>query len=208
MLSRRQFLYTASASLVCAPLGADAQQAGRMYRIGVLSPDSLPIGVLSRDSLPGLREAFREGLQDYCGYIEGKNIVIEWRDARGRNLAALADELIRLKVDVILTVHTPPASAAEYPDLVLAIPIVMTIADDGRRIDEKPSSFAASVGWPGRRSWEAMVARLKPYGSKPFSARPAARVLIPSTWLFVAQRRPRRRASDEVRVRLLCVSQL
>jgi hypothetical protein len=59
--------------LLAAPLAAEAQQAGKVYRVGLLSPTSQGLGV----------EAFREGLRT-LGYVEGKNIVIEHRSAEGR----------------------------------------------------------------------------------------------------------------------------
>jgi len=72
---------------------ADAQQAGKVYRIGYLSSNVAGI--------PHRVEAFRQGLRD-LGYVEGKNIVIEWRSAKGkRNRSHALAELVRLKVDVI-----------------------------------------------------------------------------------------------------------
>ena len=74
---------------------------------------------------PGLLETFRAGLQD-LGYIEGKNITVEMRDAAGQTeqLGALADELVRLEVDVILAVNTPAAQAAKKA--TATVPIVIT----------------------------------------------------------------------------------
>jgi hypothetical protein len=89
-MNRRTFLCGSFLGGLTAPVAAEAQQAGRVYRVGALSPDS---------PLPGLLENFREGLQK-LGYVEERNLAIEWRDAKGRNerLGALADELVRLKV--------------------------------------------------------------------------------------------------------------
>jgi hypothetical protein len=86
-------------AILAAVLAVEAQPAKTMYRIGVLSPGA---------SLPGLLEAFREGLRD-LGYVDGQNVVIEWRFAGGKNdrLPALADELLRLKVDVIFAPSAP-----------------------------------------------------------------------------------------------------
>ena len=82
-------------SLLAAPLVAEAQQAAKIARIGYLSPNLA--------TNPHLREAFRQGLRD-LGYVEGRNLVIEYRDAEGKleRLPALAAELVALKVDVIL----------------------------------------------------------------------------------------------------------
>ena len=76
---------------------AEAQQPTKVSRIGSLSGQS-------PSTSPARREAFRQGLRE-LGYIEGKSIVIEWRYAEGKfdRLPALAAELVRLKVDVIVT---------------------------------------------------------------------------------------------------------
>jgi putative ABC transport system substrate-binding protein len=82
-------------SLLAAPLAAEAQQAAKVARIGYLSPNLA--------ASPHLRDAFLQGLRD-LGYVEGRNVVIEYRDAEGKfeRLPALAAELVALKVDVIL----------------------------------------------------------------------------------------------------------
>jgi putative ABC transport system substrate-binding protein len=82
-------------ALGAAPLAADAQQAAKVTRIGYLSPN------LAAGS--HLRDAFLQGLRD-LGYVQGRNVVIEYRDAEGKleRLPALAAELVALKVDVIL----------------------------------------------------------------------------------------------------------
>jgi len=81
--------------MLCCPLAAEAQQAGRVHRIGFLGATS-PAGYASQ------LEAFRGGLRD-LGYIEGKNVVIEFRWAEGNyaRLPELAAELVRLKPDVL-----------------------------------------------------------------------------------------------------------
>ena len=93
-VQRRQFLIAAG-GLLAAPLAAEAQQAAKVARIGYLSPKVA-------DSLH-LRDAFLQGLRD-LGYVEGRNVAIEYRDAEGKleRLPALAAELVALKVDVIL----------------------------------------------------------------------------------------------------------
>src|SRR5581483_1991067 len=72
------------------------------------------IGLLAQDIQPGLQETFVAQLRT-LGYVEGKNLVLEVRNAAGRNerLAALADELLRLKVEVIVAVNTPAVQAAK-----------------------------------------------------------------------------------------------
>src|SRR6266581_2373496 len=77
------------------PVAAEAQQAAKIARIGWLGGNPA--------TSPHLREAFRQGLRD-LGYVEGRNVVIEYRFAEGKfeRLPALAAELVALKVDVIL----------------------------------------------------------------------------------------------------------
>ena len=122
------------AFLVVAPILAQAQQASQTARIGVLMYDGAP---------PGLLEAFQEGLQD-LGYVEGKNITIEMRNAAGKTeeLDALAGELVRLNVDVILAVNTPAAQAAKKT--TATIPIVIT-----RVADPVKSGLVPSLARPG-----------------------------------------------------------
>ena len=104
-----------------APLAAEAQQAAKIARIGYLS--------LNRGAAPHLREAFLHGLRD-LGYVEGRNVVIEYRDAEGKleRLPALAAELVALKVDVILAPSTVAALAAKQATRTL--PIVFAAAGD------------------------------------------------------------------------------
>jgi len=93
-VDRRAFLGTLAGGLLAAPLAPEAQQAAKVPRIGFLT------GNLAAN--PQAREAFLQGLRD-LGYVEGRNVVIEYRDAEGKyeRLPALAAELVALKVDVI-----------------------------------------------------------------------------------------------------------
>src|SRR6266487_3467821 len=83
-------------ALGTVPFATEAQQASKVTRIGFL--------VTNRAAIPHLRDAFLQGLRD-LGYVEGRNVVIEYRDAEGKvdRLPALAAELVALKVDVIVT---------------------------------------------------------------------------------------------------------
>jgi putative tryptophan/tyrosine transport system substrate-binding protein len=114
-MRRREFI----AAFVGGPFTAassQAQQPGKLYRVGVLSADTAP---------PGLLEDFEEELRK-LGYVRGENIIVEERNAAGdyRRLALLADELVKLGVDVILAVNTPAVQAAKK--VTARIPIVMT----------------------------------------------------------------------------------
>ena len=117
-----------------AAVDAQAQPARQGHRIGVLLYDGAP---------PGLHDAFGEGLQE-LGYVEGKNLTLEVRNARGSHaqLATLADELVRLKVDLILAVNTPAALAAKRA--TTTIPIVIT-----RVANPVESGLVASLARPG-----------------------------------------------------------
>src|SRR5262245_1210411 len=104
-----------------SPLAAEAQQAATIARIGYLATNLA--------GNPHGREAFLQGLRD-LGYVEGRNVVIEYRDAEGKleRLPALAAELIALKVDVIVAASTAAALAAKHATRTL--PIVFGVASD------------------------------------------------------------------------------
>jgi putative ABC transport system substrate-binding protein len=123
-------------SLLVAPLAVEAQQAGKVYRIGVLERTSMAMNAASFD-------AFRHGLQE-LGYVEGQNLVIEYRSADGRDerFPDLATELVRLKVDLFLTRGTPAALAAKHA--TGTIPVVMMGTGD-----PVGSGIVASLARPG-----------------------------------------------------------
>jgi putative ABC transport system substrate-binding protein len=123
-------------SLFVAPLAAEAQQAGKVARVGLLA--------LNLAAAPHLPEAFRQGLRD-LGYVEGRNVVIEYRDAEGKaeRLPALAAELVALKVDVILAAGTPQALAAQHA--TKTIPIVFASGAS----DPVTSGLVTSLARPG-----------------------------------------------------------
>jgi putative ABC transport system substrate-binding protein len=109
-------------ALLTAPLAAEAQQAKKIPRIGFLS-------TFSPSDNPLWHEGFRQGLRE-LGYIQGENISIEYRWAEGKEerLPALAADLVRLNVDLILVETTPASLAAKQA--TTTIPIVMTIVAD------------------------------------------------------------------------------
>jgi putative ABC transport system substrate-binding protein len=108
-------------ALGAAPLAAEAQQAAKVTRIGYLSANLA--------ASPHLPEAFHQGLRD-LGYVEGRNVVTEYRYAEGKveRLPALAAELVALKVDVIVASGTLAALAAKQA--TSALPIVFSPAGD------------------------------------------------------------------------------
>ncbi|HEU4342012.1 MAG TPA: ABC transporter substrate-binding protein, partial [Candidatus Binatia bacterium] len=103
---------------------ADAQQAGKVPRIGLLSPIALNRSTGSTSRNPRSR-AFEEGLRE-LGWIEGKNVTIERRGTGGKpdGLRESAADLVQLKVDVIVTRSTPPAKAAKAATSTIPIVII------------------------------------------------------------------------------------
>ena len=119
MLTRRRLVSGMLAAIV-APCAANGQQTGRVYRIGLVGLDA--------SEAPG-HKALRDGLRD-LGYVERKNVTIEYRAAHGRYdlLPALTAELVSLKVDVLVTNGTPGARAAKQA--TSTIPVVVAIIGD------------------------------------------------------------------------------
>jgi len=116
--------------LTLVPLVGEGQRADKVARIGYLSSD--------RAAGAHLIEAFRQELRD-LGYVEGHNVVIEYRDAERKyeRFSALAAELVALKVDVIVAATTPTALAAKQA--TRTIPIVLTGAGDPVRAGSSPA---------------------------------------------------------------------
>ena len=108
--------------LFAAPLATEAQKTGKVYRIGVLDPTPVALNVTNLD-------AFRQGMRE-LQYVEKQNLVIEYRSPEGRaeRFPDLAHELVRLKVDLILTRGTPAVLAAK--NATRTIPIVMAASGD------------------------------------------------------------------------------
>jgi putative ABC transport system substrate-binding protein len=121
-MDRRAFIETLAVGLLAAPLAADAQPASGIHRIGYLAGGSAA-------ATPRTVEAFRQGLRE-LGWVEGQNIVIDYRFAEGRfdRLPDLAAELVRLKAEVIVAGPTPVAVAAK--NATGTIPIVMWAVGD------------------------------------------------------------------------------
>jgi putative ABC transport system substrate-binding protein len=132
---RLPFVVTITLIILAAAFTADAQQSAKVPRIGYLTP--------SVSSNPARTEAFRQGLRD-LGYVEGKNIAIEWRANKGKldRNAALAAELVRLEVEVIVAIGGEEIRAARAA--TAAIPIVMVQGGDPVK-----SGFVASLARPG-----------------------------------------------------------
>src|SRR5712691_2651157 len=129
-------LLTLALSLLVAPLAVHAQPAGKVFRVGVLTP-AFP----TSEPYPPL-EAFRQGLRD-LGYVEGQNLVLEYRYAEGfERLPELAAEMVRLQVEVIVASGVPAIRAAQHT--TRTIPIVMA-----GTADPVATGLVASLARPG-----------------------------------------------------------
>ncbi len=135
-MSKKIVVFVLAALILASVYLAEAQQPKKVPRIGFLSATS-PAALSARV------EAFRQGLRE-LGYVEGKNIVIEYRYAEGKldRLSELAAELVRLKVDVIVT--GGPQATRPAKEATATIPIVM-----GFDNDPVGSGFVASLARPG-----------------------------------------------------------
>ena len=133
-MRRREFITLLGGAAAAWPLAARAQQAGKIYRIGIL--ETIPA---SRNAAN--LDALRKGLRD-LGYVEGRNLIIEYRSADGHaeRFPDLASELVRLKVDLIVTRGTPAAIAAK--NATGTIPVVMATMGD-------PGAIVQSFAHPG-----------------------------------------------------------
>jgi putative ABC transport system substrate-binding protein len=134
-MNRREFVALLSGAAVGWSVPANAQQAAKVPRIGYLAANLA--------ASPHLRAAFLQGLRD-LGYVEGRNIVIEYRDAEGtyERFPALATELVALKVDVIVVTSTPAAVAVKQA--TRTIPVVITWT-----ADPVGSGLVTSLARPG-----------------------------------------------------------
>ena len=129
-VGRRRFVVALAGGLLATPLAARAQQSPTTPRIGVLEANR------------GFDRPFHDGLSQ-LGYVEGKNIAIEWRwaQARAERFPELAAELVRLKVQVIIATNNPAVAAAQKA--TKTIPIVMVIVTDPIRL-----GFVATLARP------------------------------------------------------------
>jgi putative ABC transport system substrate-binding protein len=137
MNNRRKLLVALGAGALTAPLASFAQQQSKVWRVGFLSPRSRPA---SLDS--DMFGAFTNGMRE-LGYVEGKNLVIEWRFADGKyeRFPGLAAELVQLKVDVIVTGGPTATGAAQK--VTTTIPIVM-----GNSTDPVREGYVKSLSHP------------------------------------------------------------
>jgi putative ABC transport system substrate-binding protein len=134
-MKRKITILTLCAMLLALCGSVDAQQTGKVARIGFLDPSTA-------SGMAVLVDAFRQELHK-LGWIEGKKLTIEYRFAnQKRELRELAEDLLHLKVDLIVVSGTPPASAAK--NATVSIPIVMTTVGD-----PVGAGLVASLARPG-----------------------------------------------------------
>ena len=135
-MKKKITVLTLCATLFALCLPAEAQQPTKIPRVGYLAANSL-------SDISARIEAFRQGLRE-LGYVEGKNIVLEWRSSEGKfdRLPALAAELVRLKVDMIVTPGAPATRAAKAA--TITIPIIMS-----QDPDPVATGVVASLARPG-----------------------------------------------------------
>ena len=136
-MDRRTFLGVLTGSLLPAPLAVEAQQGGKVWRIGLLSYAASDSGGAAR------WKAFREQLRE-LGYVEGQNVFFEsrWGDAQVGRLRGLVAELIDAKVDILVTASSEAALAAKQA--TRSIPIVMATGGDPVKL-----GVVASLARPG-----------------------------------------------------------
>ena len=146
MIARRTFLAGTVAVLLAAPLAAEAQQAEKVYRLGILSPAEPPLPSDRSTVAVTVPAALRD-----LGYVEGRNLLVELRFAMGKReqLPALASDLVQARMDVILAVGdaVEPARAATK-----TIPIVMMGSDPVGR------GLAKSLGRSGTNVTGVVIA--------------------------------------------------
>src|SRR6266446_4894071 len=135
MTTRREFIGILAGGFLASPRASEAQQAGKVARLGYLANNPAANSHLS--------EAFLQGLRD-LGYVEGRNLVIEYRTAEGKwdRFPALAAELVALKVDVLVAANSLAVLPAKRA--TRTIPIVFTGAPDA-----VGSGFVTSLARPG-----------------------------------------------------------
>jgi putative ABC transport system substrate-binding protein len=124
MNRRESIIAFVALGTMAGSIASFAQQQGKVWRVGFLA--SRHVDFLDSDYYYG---PFRQGMRE-LGYVEGKNLVIEWRSAEGNNerLPGLATELVNLKVDVIVTAGTPATSAAQKATTTISI-VMGSVAD-------------------------------------------------------------------------------
>jgi putative ABC transport system substrate-binding protein len=152
-MDRRTFIGTCAGSLLAVPLASFAQPQDKVWRIGMLETRSTVLNAANID-------AFQQGLQE-LGYKEGQNFEIAYRSSDGQDerFPSLASELVRLKVDLILTRGTPAALAAK--SATRTIPVVMAASGD-----PVGAGLVASLAHPGENVTGLSLFNLEIYAKR------------------------------------------
>ena len=142
-MDRRTFLGALASGLLAAPLAAEAQQAGKVYRVGLIFPSPPVSEMAGPEPVNNGARAFVRGLRA-LGYAEGRNLILERRSAEGtfERFAPIVAELVSLNVDVIVVSSTPLAQRAR--EVTTAVPIVLGVG-----ADPVGSGLAQSLARPG-----------------------------------------------------------
>src|SRR5262245_21649272 len=128
-MRRREFISLLGGAVVARPLATVAQQAGKVYRVALITAATPVSDIVGPEPVHPPTRAFLQGMRA-LGYVEGQNLILERRSPEGHYERAgdIVAELVRLKVDVIVTVGAPVALAARA--VTTSIPIVMATSKD------------------------------------------------------------------------------
>ena len=142
-MDRRAFLATLTSGLLAAPLAAEAQSVGKVYRVGLIFPSPPVSEMAGPEPVNVAARAFVRGLRT-LGYVEGRNLILERRSAEGtfERFAPIVAELVSLSMDVIVVSNTPLAQRAR--EVTTAVPIVLGVSTD-----PVGSGLAQSLARPG-----------------------------------------------------------
>ena len=200
-MDRRAFI-AGTFALLAAPLGAEAQETGKVYRLGMLTPGASPA-----PSFPTTTYLLPQILRE-LGYVEGQNLVVERRFAEGKldRLPGLARELVQLRVDTLVATSPPAVQAAK--DTTTTIPIVMALSYS----DPVELGFVTSFARPGGNITGVLLAAERTMADKRLElirevVPRAARIAVLSTGEAVSQTQVRgvEKAARSLGVKLVVV---
>jgi len=142
-VERRAFLGAVTGGLLAAPVVAEAREPGKVYRVGLIAATTPVSEMAGPEPVQPLVRAFVQGLRT-LGYVEGQNLILERRSAEGQyeRFGDIVAELVRLKVDVIVTLAHPAALAAKA--VTTTVPIVMAVS-----VDPVGNGLVRSLAYPG-----------------------------------------------------------
>jgi ABC-type uncharacterized transport system substrate-binding protein len=143
MISRRAFLGGLAGGLLAAPLAAEGQQSGKVYRVGLVFTTAPVSEMIGPDPAHPLVRSFLDELRA-LGYVQGRNLVFEPRSAEGKfeRFREILEGLVRLKVDVLVVNGNSMTQRAK--EVTSVVPIVMSFVND-----PVTDGLVASLAWPG-----------------------------------------------------------